>query len=761
MFPCFDQPNIKGHLSLNVICPSTWKVFSNEDETKSELVSNDMQSLSSEEFNFLIEENALINKNYKLTSFGKTDKLSSYLYAFAAGEYAVFENKLNPDFRIKLRVMYRDSLKAFDGSEEMIRVTMAGFDFYEKYFGIDYPFKKYDQIFCPEYNMGAMENVGLVTYNEVYIWRAIPTLRMKTNFAITVLHELAHMWFGNLVTMDWWDDLWLNEAFATFISHLAMDCQLKESYSISWLLFNYYKGFAYKIDQSEITHPVMSEVENTEVTDTNFDSITYEKGSSIVKQMYYLIGHDNFSKALTKYFNEFKYTNTTFDDFIGKMEEVCKGISNLSYNWLKKSGLTSIIPKYQVDNGLIIKFIIEQKACLEEHNNLQTLVSDILFIYSKDNSLEYREFKNITINPAEITELNLLHGVSCPDAIILNHNDWAYSKLLIDLKSLEFLKLNLNKIDSLLTKQMVYRAIFDMMRDSLISGIEYVDLITELLENEYSEDIISPQLRYLGGAIENYIPIEYSEEYSNKVFNLCMNILCKLTDNKELLLTILNQIPSAAQSKQNIEILLNWIDQSTSETISFDYKGSKISFLAKYLSQQYKFTIIKNMHSSGYFNEEILSKYLNQELEKESTSEDSQNTKFYCMGATTDTVKKDELWNKIVNQPNSNSLPLMKRLMSGFVSKHQLSLIKPYLIEKFFSSLEHIATTNDRFYVEAFINNFSPSYFVSNEIIEKMKEHSKLLKKFDSASRCLLENADQMKRQLTAYNKCYDYLSKK
>ena len=167
------------------------------------------------------------------------------------------------------------------------------------------------------------------------------------------------------------------------------------------------------------------------------------------------------------------------------------------------------------------------------------------------------------------------------------------------------------------------------------------------------------------------------------------------------------------------------------------------------------------MHSSGYFNEEILSKYLNQELEKESTSEDSQNTKFYCMGATTDTVKKDELWNKIVNQPNSNSLPLMKRLMSGFVSKHQLSLIKPYLIEKFFSSLEHIATTNDRFYVEAFINNFSPSYFVSNEIIEKMKEHSKLLKKFDSASRCLLENADQMKRQLTAYNKCYDYLSKK
>lgn len=796
LFPCFDQPNLKATLKTNVVCSKKWKVFFNESEEKisnnvflnissenvdmeikENLINCSNKSIIQEAMNHLIKDNNIHNlddtNRYKLTVFNKTPKISTYLFCICAGEYVIYENTVDSNFRVKLRIMLRDSLKKYSTAEEMFKVTMSGFDFYEEYFKTKYPFNKYDQIFVPEYNMGAMENVGLVTYNELYLWRSIPTARNRTNFAITVLHELAHQWFGNLVTMNWWDDLWLNEAFATFISHLALSKSTSynvcNEYPISWLLFNYYKGFAYKIDQSASTHPVMGEVANTEVTETNFDSITYEKGSSIVKQIYYVIGHENFGQALSSYFNQYKYLNTTFDQFINKMSEVTKeDIVSLSNNWLKKSGLTQITPHLEFENNKIKTFKINQEACSIDHNNLQTLFLDILLIYKKNDSFEFKEYTRKIILNKETTIIEEFEGIDRPDSILLNHNDWAYVKLIIDKYSLDFYKNNLFKIDNLLIKQMIYRSFFDMLRDAVISGLEYIELVTYLISNETSQDIISPQLRYLTGAIENYIPIKYSIEYSDKIFNVCMKILSRFKDNKELILTVLQQITNAAQSKDNLSILVEWIEyynkhreegfKQTNKTICCKYDNMNIEFPIDLLSQSHRFTIIKALFTTNTYDFDYRSKLLDNELKYDPKSDIALNAKFYCQSANANIKNKEEAWKKIVYSPDSESLPIMESLMSGFVSKFQLDLTKKYLTEDFFNVLEHVAKVNDHFYTSAFIQTLSPDHFASEDVIEKLLKASEKLSNYDCAKRELITCADQMKRQLKTHNICNKYI---
>lgn len=263
VFPCFDQPDIKAKLKLYLLTPNEWTVLSNEYEDLStrdagiplsqdfDGLTNTMSKadlkLTNSEAEFLFKKNGLENKNYSFHEFIETYKISPYLYAICAGPY----HKITCPFEteVPLNIYLRQSLKNYGKITEFFKVTNAGMNFYKSYFGIAYPFRKYDQIFCPEYNWGAMENVGLVTYNEFFCFKDPPTKKAMTGFLITVLHELAHMWFGNLVTMEWWDDLWLNESFATFISHLCLAKipEFKEYEEMSWLLFNSGKGYAYKV----------------------------------------------------------------------------------------------------------------------------------------------------------------------------------------------------------------------------------------------------------------------------------------------------------------------------------------------------------------------------------------------------------------------------------------------------------------------------------------------------------------------------------
>ena len=287
MFPCFDQPDLKARLSINIIAPEDWVVIGNErekwakslnTETEKDLdIINFFSKLTIYQKDYLLS-NDLLTKKYAVHVFESTPKISTYLFAIAAGKYHCVNNIY--DYPINLRVFCRESSKNFGDPKQLFRIIIAGMEWYKDYFGIAYPFSKYDQIFCPEFNCGAMENVGLVTINECFHFRETPSNSKKSNFAIMILHELAHMWFGNLVTMKWWNDLWLNESFATFISFLCQSECLKETYNDTWIIFNSYKSLAYRSDQLSTTHPVMCEVKNTEIAENHFDALVYYKGSS-------------------------------------------------------------------------------------------------------------------------------------------------------------------------------------------------------------------------------------------------------------------------------------------------------------------------------------------------------------------------------------------------------------------------------------------------------------------------------------------------
>ena len=413
--PAFDQPNLKAKMSLTLIAPSEWIVLSNEyahkfdyimdtDNKISNLTKKHLYSMSLYDKHSKINlEDHLINsikdKKYVITEFKETKLISSYLYAFAAGPYVCHENPHK--YKIPMKVYMRESLKGCGDPKLFMEITMAGVNFYESYFGIKFPFDKYDQIYVPEYNFGAMENPGLVTYNELYAWRDTPLFVRESRFCITVLHELAHMWFGNLVTMFWWDDLWLNEAFATFISILAcsISSEIDPRYrDIAWISFNRDKSFGYVDDSKTTTHSVYSFINDTDESQSNFDGIVYYKGSSILKQMYYLIGHENFAKGLNNYFNKHSWSNTVYSDFVTEMIEASDNLkksdlflsgneekidlSKMVESWLRKPGLTSIEAIFESDsNGILTKFEIKQEAVLGQFNNLQTLMIDILFIY--------------------------------------------------------------------------------------------------------------------------------------------------------------------------------------------------------------------------------------------------------------------------------------------------------------------------------------------------------------------------------------------
>jgi aminopeptidase N len=757
VFPVFDQPDIKAKLSLTLIGPEEWILLSNEYETwnnKLDKTSTEItqlfksKRLTDDEVSHLVDE--VVTKNYNVVPFNTTAKISSYLYAICAGPYYCIKDPNN--YKVPLRIFMRESLKNFGEPDEFFRVTIAGMEWYHKFFGIPYPFTKYDQIFTPEYNFGAMENVGLVTYNEAYCWKDKPTQQRRSRFCITVLHELAHMWFGNLVTMKWWDDLWLNESFATFISFLCQSQAVKEEYQTSWLQFNTSKGAAYREDQKNTTHPVIGDITDTDKAQSHFDGIVYYKGSSLLKQMFYFIGEQNFSNGLKEYFKIHAWGNTIFDDFVDQMvlalgDQNTFDLKNLCKHWISEAGLNQVELLWEEESGKITKFNIKQTPVLAEHPNLQTHMMDILFIF--DDKKE--EHKNILINKHEITELNKFIGKESPKAVILNYNDWAYLKFYIDNKSLAYLKDNLNKTDlDVLTRQLFYRSIYDMTRDATLSCSEYVDIVANLLQHEKNDEIISTTMRVVSGIIAYYMPHKYYSTYASRMFDLTLNLIVQDLSNKEITKNLLELAIVFANTEEHNEILKKWL---TSIVIN----GTEVD--SSLLSQDNRFSIVTLIHKSRKIGLEEKNNLLEAEITRDKNSDRSILARNRCKASLPDKAVKEEIWNKIVNEPSSESLYNMKALMSGLVNIDQLDLVEDLVKTRFFEDAKIVAK-QEHFYVSAFVDNCAPMLYVQDDIIAKIEKLADEIESNDSMRRALKELADDMRRYAKAQKLSEQYLNK-
>ena len=342
VYTTFEQPDLKAVFTFNVTAPAHWTVVSNAPTPQPEDLGD----------------------GKGLWRFPTTERMSTYITALVAGEYHrvddVYEGRHGT---IALGHFCRQSLAEHLDHEALNKITKQGFAFFEDAFDFPYPFGKYDQLYVPEYNMGAMENAGAVTFRDEYLPRSRQTYSFYEQRANTVLHEMAHMWFGDLVTMKWWDDLWLNESFAEWASHHAM-VQATE-FTEAWTGFtNARKNWAYRQDQLPSTHPIAADNYDLEAVEVNFDGITYAKGASTLKQLVAWVGIDEFLAGLRDYFKAHAFSNSEFSDLLGSLEKTSgRELDSWAREWLQTSGVNTLAPRFEVgDDGAYTSFGVAQTA---------------------------------------------------------------------------------------------------------------------------------------------------------------------------------------------------------------------------------------------------------------------------------------------------------------------------------------------------------------------------------------------------------------
>src|ERR1700754_3572532 len=460
MFACFDQPDLKARYTLTVTAPADWKVVSNAQGAE-------------------VGEGA---GGAAVPRFATTEIMSTYLVALIAGPYTQWRDEHDG---IPLGIYCRASLAEHMDAERLFTETKQGFDFYHRNFGVPYPFDKYDQLFVPEFNAGAMENVGAVTFLEDYVFRSRVTRYLYERRSETVLHEMAHMWFGDLVTMRWWDDLWLNESFATFASVL---CQSEATeYEHAWTTFaNVEKSWAYRQDQLPSTHPVAADIPDLHAVEVNFDGITYAKGASVLKQLVAYVGLEHFLAGLRDYFRTHAFGNATFSDLLSALEQASgRDLSNWGQQWLKTTGLNTLRADFDVDaDGRFSRFAISQSGA--EPGAGETRVHRLAVgIYDDDGSGKlvrtHREELDIE---GDLTEVPALQGVSRGKLILVNDDDLTYCSLRLDPDSLQTVLTRIADIADPLPRTLAWSAAWEMTREAELKAREFVSLVISGVQAE-------------------------------------------------------------------------------------------------------------------------------------------------------------------------------------------------------------------------------------------------------------------------------------
>ena len=465
MFPCFDQPDLKASYELTVEAPEEWQVISNTPE-------RDVTHVNGRDS----------------WQFPPSPLLSTYLVALHAGPFAVW--KADAD-GIPLRLFARKSLAKYVDYNEWFDITRDGLDHYSVLFGYPYPYAKYDQILCPDYNVGAMENAGAVTFTERYIYRSKVTQDQRRRRANTILHEMSHMWFGDLVTMKWWNGLWLNESFATFMAAGAVDEATK--FKGSWQQFNSEKSWAYHDDQLVTTHPIEVPIPDTDSAFSNFDGITYEKGASSLQQLHYYLGDEDFREGIQRYFQRYALHNTTISDFMGMLAEASgKDLDSWRRLWLETAGLNTVRAEILCANEKISKFNLLQSAPADHPDLRPHKMRVALF----DSNLRLRDTFETAYSSA-VTPVKEAVGKKCSDLVVLNYEDQDYVKVELDPATLQTVSEKIGGIQDTMVRQMLWHTLWEMVIDAKIAPQKFIQTALNQLGTEKDTGILTGVLRVI------------------------------------------------------------------------------------------------------------------------------------------------------------------------------------------------------------------------------------------------------------------------
>ena len=505
MYACFDQPDQKATFTISTITPKHWEVISN----------------------YGIEATKDLDGDRKHIQFATSQVISTYVTAIVAGAYKSVHDEYKGEKTIPLGIYARKSFFQHVDAENIFEVTKQGFAYFEKTFGLAYPFGKYDQIAVAEYNWGAMENVGCVTFHEdVLIFRSKVTERNYISRATTIHHEMAHMWFGDLVTMKWWQDLWLNESFAEWASYLSVSESTK--YKNAWTEFNSVrKNWAYRVDQMTSTHPIAVEMEDLDAVRTNFDGISYAKGASVLQQLVAHVGRENFIAGLRKYFAKHAYKNTELSDLITELQSASgKDLTDWVNTWLRTAGVNTLRPVITLDGDNYASVSVKQEFPpmpigskeLRPHR-LYVGLFDV-----KGDALVRRESIEVDIAGA-LTEVKELAGKKSADLLLINDHDQTYAKLRFDDRSVETMKKYLGNLDDSLARGLIWASLWDSTRDGELAASDYITIALNALKGESDISMITATFMQIDTAIWAYVAPKNREAVRLAVANAAEALL--------------------------------------------------------------------------------------------------------------------------------------------------------------------------------------------------------------------------------------------
>jgi aminopeptidase N len=710
MFAVFEQPDLKATFSFNITAPSYWKVISNSPTP----------------------EPHELREGVSVWNFEPTPRISSYITALVAGPYVEVKDELvsSSGKVVSLGVFCRKSLFEYLDAEYIFDKTKQGFEFFESQFGVPYPFEKYDQLFVPEFNAGAMENAGAVTFTETYVFRSKVTDATRERRVVTILHELAHMWFGDLVTMRWWNDLWLNESFAEYASTLAT--QEATEWHGAWATFaSLEKAWAYRQDQLPSTHPIVAEINDLEDVQVNFDGITYAKGASVLKQLVAWVGQEPFMRGVSAYFKKHAYQNTELSDLLKELEaESGRDLSEWSKLWLETAGVNLLRAEIEEKDGTISSFSIQQSA-IADYPYLRPHRLAVGFYNEVGGKLIRTERVELDVQGAK-TLVPELAGKKRPDLILLNDDDLTYAKIRLDESSWATALAKLSSIDDPLARALVWGSAWDATRDGEKSGRAFIDLVLAHIANETESTTMMTCLRQLLTVANLYVAPEYRLESQLKV----ADGLWKLAQNA--------QAGSDAQL-QFVKFFAQFARSDKQLTTVADLLSGKTQMNGLEIDTDLRWELLTALSVGGKATKERI----DVELEADNTA-NGQKAHAAAIAAMPEKKSKQEIFDKLVDTDQmSNALVNSASLAFGRVM--DTAVLEPF-VDQYFSKVLSIWENKTYHMAEYLLVNLYPLAIVNEALAnqtEQFLKNAELAYK-PALKRIIVENLANVQRALSA-----------
>ncbi|MFF5188152.1 aminopeptidase N [Streptomyces sp. NPDC000345] len=710
VFASFEQPDLKATFQFTVKAPTGWTVISNSPTPEPE---------------------------GDVWVFEPTPRISTYITALIVGPYHSVHSVYEKDGRsVPLGIYCRPSLAEFLDSDAIFEVTRQGFDWFQEKFDYAYPFQKYDQLFVPEFNAGAMENAGAVTIRDQYVFRSKVTDAAYELRAETILHELAHMWFGDLVTMEWWNDLWLNESFATYTSIACQAYHPQSRWPHSWTTFaNSMKTWAYRQDQLPSTHPIMAEIRDLDDVLVNFDGITYAKGASVLKQLVAYVGMDEFFKGVQAYFKAHAFGNTRLSDLLGALEKTSgRDLKAWSKAWLETAGINVLRPEIETDaDGVVTSFAIRQEApalpagakgepTLRPHR----IAIGLYDLDAGSGKLVRAERVELDVD-GELTAVPQLTGTRRPAVVLLNDDDLSYAKVRLDEQSLAFVTEHLGDFESSLPRALCWASAWDMTRDAELPTRDYLSLVLSGIGKESDIGVVQSLHRQVKLAIDLYADPTAREALLTRWTDATLAHLRAAAAGSDHQLAWARAFAATARTPEQLDLLESLLDGSqTIEGLAVD--------------TELRWAFVQRLAAVGRFDEAEISG----EYERDRTAAGERHAATARAARPTPEAKA-EAWASVVE---SDKLPnaVQEAVIGGFVQTDQRELLAPYT-EKYFEVVKDVWDSRSHEIAQQIAVGLYPTVQVSRETLDRTDawlaaaEPNAALRRLVSESRSGVERA--------------------